>query len=100
MTTSKVVFDPFSQEHFDGPWEIYRRLREEAPVYYNEEHDFYALSRHADVAAAYKDFATYSSAYGLDLATVRSHEPFCYGTKAGGWPCKTSQDGPMSRSAR
>lgn len=75
MTTSKVVFDPFSQEYFDGPWEIYRRLREEAPVYYSEEHDFYALSRHEDVAGAYKDFATYSSAYGLDLATIRSDEP-------------------------
>lgn len=75
MTTTEVVFDPFSQEYFDGPWEIYRRLREEAPVYYNQEHDFYALSRHEDVAAAYKDFATYSSAYGLDLATVRSDEP-------------------------
>ncbi|OBF92034.1 cytochrome [Mycobacterium sp. 852002-51152_SCH6134967] len=75
MTTSKIVFDPFSQEYFDGPWEIYRRLREEAPVYYNEELDFYALSRHEDISAAYKDFATYSSAYGLDLATIRSDEP-------------------------
>ena len=50
-------------------------MREEAPVYYNAEHDFYALSRHEDVAAAYKDFETYSSAYGLDLAMVRSDEP-------------------------
>ncbi len=50
-------------------------MREEAPVYYNEEHDFYALSRHEDVAAAYKDYATYSSAYGLDLAQVRANEP-------------------------
>ena len=75
MTASKVVFDPFSDEFFNGPWEIYRRLREEAPVYYNEEYDFYALSRHEDVAAAYKDFETYSSAYGLDLSTVRSNEP-------------------------
>jgi cytochrome P450 len=75
MTTSKLVFDPFSEEFFNGPWDIYRRLREEAPVYYSEEHDFYALSRHEDVALAYKDFETYSSAYGLDLATVRSDEP-------------------------
>ena len=75
MTASKVVFDPFSEEFFNGPWEIYRRLRDEAPVYYNEEYDFYALSRHEDVAAAYKDFETYSSAYGLDLSTVRSDEP-------------------------
>jgi cytochrome P450 len=75
MTTSKLVFDPFSEEFFNGPWEIYRRMREEAPVYYSEEYDFYALSRHEDVAAAYKDFQTYSSAYGLDLAQVRSDEP-------------------------
>jgi cytochrome P450 len=75
MTTAKLVFDPFSEEFFNGPWDIYRRLREEAPVYYNEEYDFYALSRHEDVATAYKDFETYSSAYGLDLASVRSEEP-------------------------
>ena len=75
MTTSELVFDPFSEEFFNGPWEIYRRLRNEAPVYYNAEYDFYALSRHEDVAAAYKDFETYSSAYGLDLSTVRSDEP-------------------------
>jgi len=75
VTTSKLVFDPFSEEFFNGPRGIYRRMREEAPVYYNEEYDFYALSRHEDVAAAYKDFETYSSAYGLDLATVQSNEP-------------------------
>jgi cytochrome P450 len=75
MTTSELVFDPFSEEFFNGPWEIYRRLREEAPVYYNEKYDFYALTRHEDVAAAYKDFETFSSAYGLDLSQVRSDEP-------------------------
>ena len=75
MTTSKLVFDPFSEEFFNGPWDVYRRMREEAPVYYNEEHDFYALSRHEDVAAAYKDHATYSSAYGVDLAQVKANEP-------------------------
>ena len=37
-------------------------MRDEAPVYYNEEHDFYALTRHEDVAPAFKDFDTYSSA--------------------------------------
>lgn len=75
MTATDLVFDPFSEEFFNGAWETYRRMRAEAPVYYNPEHDFYALSRHEDVAAAYKDFETYSSAYGLDLSTVRSDEP-------------------------
>jgi len=68
---AKLVFDPFSQEFFDGAYDTYRRMREEAPVYYSEEYDFYALSRHADVAHGLTDFATYSSARGVDLAQVR-----------------------------
>ncbi|WP_051015182.1 cytochrome P450 [Mycolicibacterium vaccae] len=75
VTAAELVFDPFSEEFFNGPWELYRRLRDEAPVYYNAEHDFYALSRHADVAAAFKDYETFSSAYGLDLAMVKSGAP-------------------------
>lgn len=72
MTTSQVVFDPFSADFFNGPYETYRRMREEAPVYYSDEYDFYALTRHVDVASAFKDFETYSSAYGVDLAMVRT----------------------------
>jgi cytochrome P450 len=75
MTKSKVVFDPFSEEFFDSPFEIYRRMREDAPLYYNEEEDFYALTRHVDVAAAFRDFETYSSARGCDLAMVRKGVP-------------------------
>ncbi len=71
MTTAKLVFDPFSEDFFNGPYETYRRMREETPVYYNEQHDFYALTRHEDVAAAFKDFETYSSAYGCDLSMIR-----------------------------
>ena len=65
------VFDPFSADFYDDPHAFYPRLRAEAPVFYNAEYDFYALSRHVDVAAGLKDFATYSSAYGVDLAMVR-----------------------------
>ncbi|NKZ12998.1 cytochrome P450 [Mycolicibacterium septicum DSM 44393] len=72
LTTSQVVFDPFSADFFNGPYETYRRMREEAPVYYSAEYDFYALTRHADVSFAFKDFETYSSAYGVDLAMVRT----------------------------
>lgn len=75
MTKAKLVFDPFSEDFFNGAYETYRRMRDEAPVYYSEEYDFYALSRHEDVAPAFKDFETYSSAYGLDLAMVRGHLP-------------------------
>lgn len=74
MTKPKLVFNPVSQEYFDNPYEIYQRMRDEAPIYYDEEEDFYALTRHADVAAAFKDYESFSSAYGCDLAMVRSGE--------------------------
>jgi cytochrome P450 len=72
VTKPKVVFDPFSEDFFNSPYETYRQMREEAPVYYDEKYDFYALTRHEDVAAAFKDYETYSSARGVDLAMVRS----------------------------
>jgi cytochrome P450 len=75
LTTSKVVFDPFSDDFFNSPYATYRRLRDEAPVYYNEQYDFYALTRHADVSVAMKDYVTYSSARGIDLQMVQSDDP-------------------------
>lgn len=75
MTTSQVVFDPFSDDFFIDPYETYRRLRTEAPVYYNEQYDFYALTRHTDVSAAMKDFESYSSSRGIDLQMVQSDDP-------------------------
>jgi cytochrome P450 len=74
MTKPQVVFDPFSDEYFNDPYEIYLRMQDDAPVYYSEEFDFYALTRHADVAAALKDHETYSSTRGCDLAMVQSEE--------------------------
>ena len=74
MTTfpaATVTFDPFSEDFFNSPYETYRRMRDEAPVYYSAEYQFYALTRHEDVAAAFKDYETYSSAYGVDLGQVR-----------------------------
>lgn len=75
MTQTTLVFDPFSEDFFNGPYDTYRRMRDEAPVYYSDQYDFYALSRHADVAAAFKNFTTYSSARGVDLAMVRNEDP-------------------------
>lgn len=69
MTTA-VEFDPFSDEYFDDPSEVYRRLRDEAPVYRSERYGFYALSRFADVVAAHRDWQGFSSAHGVDLSTL------------------------------
>jgi cytochrome P450 len=71
MTATQLVFDPFSEEFFTDPYPTYRRMREEAPVYYSEEYDFYALTRHEDVAAAFKDYETYSSARGIELSMIK-----------------------------
>jgi cytochrome P450 len=67
VTTTPVEFDPFSEEFFNDPYDIYRRLREEAPVYYSERYGFYALSRFADVLAAHRDWEGFSSAHGVEL---------------------------------
>ena len=74
MTKPKLVFSPYSQEYFDDPYAIYPRMRDETPIYYDEGEDFYALTRHADVAAALKDHESFSSSRGCDLAMVRSEE--------------------------
>lgn len=65
--STDVEFNPVSEEYFTGAENIYRRLRDEAPVYRNEEQDFYALSRYDDVATAYKDWRTYTSTQGIML---------------------------------
>src|SRR6478752_9805904 len=65
-----VEFDPFSDDFFNDPTEVYRRLRDEAPVYFSARYGFYALSRFADVLAAHRDWEAFSSAHGIDLSTL------------------------------
>ena len=70
MTTAAVEFDPFSDEYFNDPTEVYRRLRDEVPVYFSERYGFYTLSRFADVVSAHRDWQGFSSAHGIDLSTL------------------------------
>jgi len=67
VSQGNVEFDPFSDTFFDDPSAAYTRLREEAPVYFNEKYGFYALSRHADVVAAHGDPVRFVSSYGVTL---------------------------------
>src|SRR5438132_10481570 len=71
MTDTAVEFDPYSDVFFDDPSEVYRRLRDEAPIYFNEHYGFYALSRFADVVAGHKNWKALSSTRGLDLSMMR-----------------------------
>ena len=67
VSRGSVEFDPFSEDFFNAPFNTYRRLRDEAPVYHNEKYGFWALSRYEDVEPALRDFETYSSARGVTL---------------------------------
>jgi cytochrome P450 len=69
-----LYWDPLTPELRDDPYPLWRRLRDEAPVYYNDRYDFWALSRFADIEAAHKDHATFSSSHGTTLETM-SPEP-------------------------
>ena len=75
MTPPTVEFDPFSADFFDDPYETYRTLRDHAPVYHNTRYGFWALSRFDDVAAAHRDWQTFSSAHGVTLHDLLSAEP-------------------------
>jgi cytochrome P450 len=66
-TTNQLYWDPFDEDLDDDPHGTWRWLRDEAPVYWNDRYDFWALSRHADVEAAHRDPGTYSSAHGTVL---------------------------------
>jgi cytochrome P450 len=70
MATTKVEFDPFSDDYFNDPTEIYQRLRDEAPVYFSERYGFYALSRFNDVVTAHRDWQGFSSSHGVDLFSL------------------------------
>jgi cytochrome P450 len=62
-----VRFDPYSYEHHEDPYPTYQRMRDEAPAYLDEEHGFWALSRHDDVRTAIDDWPTFSSTGGITL---------------------------------
>ncbi|MFC8528202.1 cytochrome P450 [Nocardia sp. NPDC057227] len=70
-----IDFDPFSAEFHDDPQAVYRRLRDDAPVYHSARYGFWALSRYADVVPGMKDFDTFSSGRGVTLEQVLAPEP-------------------------
>ncbi len=75
-TGTPVTYSPYSYEIHEDPYPVYARLRSEAPVYRNDELDFWALSRHEDLLAAFRNVDTFSNAYGVSL------EPAAFGPDA------------------
>ncbi len=71
-TATDLVYDPYAYEIHEDPYPTYTRLRDEAPVYRNAERDFWALSRHADVMAAFRDTERFSNRHGVSIDPAAS----------------------------
>lgn len=68
-------YDPFDYDLYDNPYPIYRRLRDEAPVFHNQKYNFWALSRFEDCQSAVRNFKLFSSAQGTSLEPLKAQVP-------------------------
>jgi cytochrome P450 len=75
-SATAIDFNPYDYSFHEDPYLTYARLRDEAPLYRNEELDFWALSRHEDVVAGFRDSTRLSNANGVSL------DPAAYGPNA------------------
>ena len=71
-TTDELYYDPWHADLNADPYPMFKRLRDEAPLYYNDQHDFYALSRFDDVNRTLVDQHSFSSARGAVLEIIKS----------------------------
>ncbi len=67
MTALAPYWDPFDTAIDDNPYEVYRQLRDDVPVYHNERHNFWALSRYDDVEWAHRHPEIFSSSHGVTI---------------------------------
>ena len=71
-SSNEPYYDPYDFAIDDNPYPVWQRLRDERPLYYNEKHGFYALSRYDDVAECLRDWEVYSSARGTVLEIIKA----------------------------
>jgi cytochrome P450 len=67
QTGCPLHFDHYDYALQDDPYPVYARLRQEAPLYHNEEHDFWVMSRHEDIHRAFRTDGVYSNRMGVSL---------------------------------
>jgi cytochrome P450 len=77
VETGELVLDPYDYAFHEDPYPYYRRLRDEAPLYRNDELNFWALSRHSDVLAGFRNSTQLSNANGVSLDPI-SRGPHAY----------------------
>ena len=71
-STAEVYYDPFDFDIDDDPYPTWKRLRDEAPLYYNDKYNFYALSRYEDVSRDLMNFDVYRSGRGTTMDIIMS----------------------------
>jgi cytochrome P450 len=71
-TDTGVYYDPYDFAIDKDPYPVWKRMRNEYPLYRNEKYDFFALSRFEDVERCSKDWRRYSSAKGTLLELIKS----------------------------
>jgi cytochrome P450 len=68
-----VYYDPYDVDIYADPYPVYARLREEAPLYYNEPYDFWAVSRWNDVERGLVDAKRFISGRGGILELIKAN---------------------------
>lgn len=68
----QLNYDPWNAELNADPYPMFKRFRDEAPLYFNEVHDFYAVSRFDDASRVLVDHQSFSSARGAVLEIIKS----------------------------
>lgn len=79
MSAVDLVLDPYSYDFHEDPYPYYQRLRDEAPLYRNDQLNFWALTRHADVQAGFRNSTALSNKLGVSLDPI-SRTPEAYRT--------------------
>jgi cytochrome P450 len=72
VTATEIYYDPYDFDIDVDPYPVWKRMRDETPLYYNEQYDFYAVSRFDDVERCSVDWRTYISGKGSVLEMIKS----------------------------
>ncbi|HEY6577453.1 MAG TPA: cytochrome P450 [Mycobacterium sp.] len=73
-TTAPPLLDPYDYDFHEDPYPYYKRLRDEAPLYHNEELNFWALSRHKDVVQGFRNSTSLSNKHGVSLDPISRND--------------------------
>ena len=74
VETDEPLLDPYDYDFHEDPYPYYKRLRDEAPLYHNEDLGFWALSRHTDVVQGFRNSTSLSNKHGVSLDPISRNE--------------------------